>query len=51
MTTKIFKKVVSPFKKAIKWYFTKLAETGNYICMTGTFPPEYYERYYGKSAK
>ncbi len=43
MTT-IFKKVIiNPFKKAVKWYFTQMSKTGNYICMTGTFPQEYYE--------
>lgn len=42
MTTKIIKKAVSTFKKAIKWYFNKLAENGTYIYVTGMFPPEYY---------
>lgn len=43
MTT-IFKKVIfNPLKKAVKWYFTQTAKTGNYICMTGTFPADYYE--------
>ena len=43
MTT-IFKKVIiNPIKKAVKWYFTQVTKTGNYICMTGTFPQEYYE--------
>lgn len=41
MTTKIIKKAISPFKKAIKWYFNKLAESGTYIYVTGMFPPEY----------
>lgn len=42
MTTRIIKKAISPFKKAIKWYFNKLAESGTYIYITGMFPPEYY---------
>ena len=48
MTT-IFKKVIfNPLKRAVKWYFTQSAKTGNYICMTGTFPQEYYEMMYEK---
>lgn len=51
MTT-IFKKVIfNPLKRAVKWYFTQSAKTGNYICMTGTFPQEYYEMMYEKRKK
>lgn len=37
------KSLINPVKRFFKWYFNKMAETGNYICMTGTFPQSYYE--------
>lgn len=43
-TCTIFKKfIITPIKKSFKWYFEQMSKEGNYVCMTGTFPIEYYK--------
>lgn len=48
MTASIILKrfIYNPLKKAVNWYFEKTS--GSFVCMTGTFPIEYYEQFYSR---
>ena len=40
----IFKKfILNPIKKSVKWYLKQTGNSVNYVSVTGTFPPAYYE--------
>lgn len=40
----IFKKfILNPIKKSVKWYLKQTENSVNYVFVTGTFPPSYYE--------
>lgn len=40
----IFKKfILNPIKKSVKWYLKQTENSVNYVSVTGTFPPAYYE--------
>lgn len=45
MTASIILKkfIFKPIKKAVKWYLEQTEKSVNHVCMTGTFPPAYYE--------
>lgn len=40
---KVINSILKSIKKAAKWYFSKIAESGCYMITTGTFPVNYYE--------